>query len=326
MAGIRITRKGRAFITDSNGNAIATSRAWPSQVQGRVPTLNEGGDPALRALPKGDVLPRLTKDAELIRHYDVDGEAYSAVLRRIEVQPGVYWVVGVYAPDSDFVGDLSSAARQQWLWTLGLALLTILIAWPLAFSATHPLAALQRQATTDALTGLRNRTSFLAQLSKDMKRQPAADGSEFGAAIIDLDGFKTVNDTFGHANGDEVLRKVSSLLKKALLSGDTVGRLGGDEFALILRGTNRRDIRLRLDAMLQLIALRPIEVDGARHVLKATAGLAFCDIQTPAEAGLEKMTTSEQRSAHLLSLADAALIGGKRLEKGRVWIGDEVEF
>ncbi|AZI42846.1 GGDEF domain-containing protein [Deinococcus psychrotolerans] len=321
LENLKLTPGGRAFITDSQGHAIATSRAWPRDVQGRVPTLKEVGDPALGALLTGGALLSLQKNAELTRRYSVGNEAYSAVLHRVEVQPGVYWVVGVYAPDRDFVSDLSGVARQQLILTAALILLTILVAWPLAFSATQPLAALQRQASTDALTGLRNRASFLAQLAEDLGRKTLSD-TELGVAILDLDSFKAINDTFGHGVGDEVLQAFSTFLLAATLPGDTVGRLGGDEFALLLRGPNQAEVRLRLEGLLEQLALKPLEVRGVSRELRATAGLTF---HVPQAAATHLARSREQLASHLLARADAALIGGKRLEKGRVWVGDEVE-
>ncbi|TSA87927.1 diguanylate cyclase [Deinococcus detaillensis] len=321
LENLKLTPGGRAFITDSQGHAIATSRAWPRDVQGRVPTLREVGDPALGALLEGGALLSLQKNAELTRRYSVGNEAYSAVLHRVEVQPGVYWVVGVYAPDRDFVSDLSGVARQQLILTAALILLTILVAWPLAFSATQPLAALQRQASTDALTGLRNRASFLAQLAEDLGRKTLS-ATELGVAILDLDSFKAINDTFGHGVGDEVLQAFSTFLLAATLPGDTVGRLGGDEFALLLRGPNQAEVRLRLEGLLEQLASKPLEVRGVSRELQATAGLVF---HAPQAAATHLARSREQLASHLLARADAALIGGKRLEKGRVWVGDEVE-
>lgn len=323
---VQLTPGGRAFITDADGHAIAASRAWPRTIQGRVPDLAEVGDPALRALLDDGGLPRLGADkgisSEVTRRYLVGDEPYAAVLRRVEVQPGTNWVVGVYAPESDFTGDLNGVFRQHLVIIAVMALLSALIAWPLAFSATQPFAALQRHATTDALTGLRNRASFIAQLSEDLRHAATSPQTkELGVVILDLDGFKAVNDDYGHAVGDEVLHAVGARLLGAVRVGDTLGRLGGDEFALIVHGETREGVRLRAEGLLQAIVRWPIAVNDVPHQLGATSGLVFC------ERGLAALTTLEeidQASHNLLLRADTALLRGKKKEKGRVWLADEL--
>lgn len=322
LENIKLTPRGRAFITDTDGHAIAASRAWPRSIQGRVPRLTEVGDPALRALLDDGGLPQLSGEGEVTRRYLVGKEPYAAVLRRVEVQPGISWVVGVYAPESDFTGELNGVFRQHLIIIAVMALLSALIAWPLAFSATQPFAALQRQATTDALTGLRNRASLLAQLTEELRRELTnPHQGELGVAIIDLDGFKAVNDTYGHAAGDEVLHAVGAGLLAAVRVRDTLGRLGGDEFALIVRGQTREEVRLRVEGILQTIVRRPVSVNGVPHQLGATAGLVFHDHTAPAPPTLQEI---EEASDALLLRADNALMSGKRREKGRVWLAGEV--
>ena len=98
-------------------------------------------------------------------------------------------------------------------------------------------ADLERRASHDPLTGLANRAKLTEQLSsalapRSAMRQPA----DIGVVVLDLDGFKPVNDTYGHAAGDEVLQTVAARLKAIARPGDTVARLGGDEFAVLAPG------------------------------------------------------------------------------------------
>jgi len=137
--------------------------------------------------------------------------------------------------------------------------------------------ALRHQATHDALTDLPNR----AQLRDRLARAWAA-GTPPALLLLDLDGFKDVNDTFGHDQGDALLREVARRLRGAVRRGDTVARLGGDEFAVALPGADAagaervaRAIRTALDAPFQVgshvlpidasvgIALAPASADGA---------------------------------------------------------------
>lgn len=301
LTGLRVSARGRAFVTDAGGHAIAASRAWPVTVEGRVPLLREVADPALRALL--DDRSRLTPGSGT-HWFRVGGESYGVVLRPFEVHPGVTWTVGVYAPTADFPGP---ARPRPLAFVLLISLAGSLLAWLLVLRATRPIEALQRQATTDPLTGLPNRASFLAQLD-DSRRGSGL----LAVAIFDLDGFKSVNDTFGHHAGDEVLHAVGARMLTALRAGDTLGRLGGDEFALLVQASSREEIRLRVEGVLQAIARQPVVVDGTAHDLDATAGLAFAE---PGQGG---------SAGQLLARADTALIRGKRRGKGRVWLDGEV--
>lgn len=95
------------------------------------------------------------------------------------------------------------------------------------------IAHLERLAMTDELTGLLNRRGFESELKKAIAN--AGRYGEGGVLIyVDLDGFKPINDTFGHAAGDEVLKRAAGLLKESVRPTDSVGRLGGDEFAALL--------------------------------------------------------------------------------------------
>jgi diguanylate cyclase (GGDEF)-like protein len=90
-------------------------------------------------------------------------------------------------------------------------------------------------ATTDALTGLHNRRYVTEELEKAIQRSRRTD-QRFAVALFDLDGFKQINDTRGHAAGDLVLKKASDALNSVVREGDVLGRYGGDEFLLITYG------------------------------------------------------------------------------------------
>ena len=93
----------------------------------------------------------------------------------------------------------------------------------------------EREAATDPLTGVANRRSFMDALEREWARRER-DGGASLVCVIDLDGFKQVNDAYGHTAGDEVLRRVAQALRDATRASDCVGRIGGDEFAVLLTG------------------------------------------------------------------------------------------
>jgi diguanylate cyclase (GGDEF)-like protein/PAS domain S-box-containing protein len=141
---------------------------------------------------------------------------------------------------------------------------------------------LEYQATHDSLTGLANRSLILSQLAGALATSETLPVAT--VLFIDMDGFKAINDTLGHAIGDTVLQIVAQRLQRALRGDDLVGRLGGDEFLVLLSGPTRRvDIetlvmRLRSSMAEPIIARgHRIEVNGSIGVTELTPG----DHRTP---------------------------------------------
>ncbi|CCG01116.1 diguanylate cyclase domain-containing protein [Blastococcus saxobsidens] len=157
---------------------------------------------------------------------------------------------------------------------------------------------LRRQATTDPLTGLLNRASFNERLAE---ATAAIDtGSSPAVLFVDIDDFKSVNDTLGHAAGDELLLTVAARLSADVRGGDVVARLGGDEFALLLADAD--DGRLRDVADRLLAALRePVELAGRTVTVTASIGGALAEPGCTAE--------------RLLHDADTAMYAAKRAGK-----------
>lgn len=126
----------------------------------------------------------------------------------------------------------------------------------------------RHMALSDPLTGIANRRAIMAALHSE-----AAADADFGVALLDLDGFKEVNDALGHHAGDLVLQEVSERLVAAALPTDSVGRLGGDEFIILLREVvSEGDISGRTTAMLAALC-QPISIDG--HIVPVAASLGY---------------------------------------------------
>jgi diguanylate cyclase (GGDEF)-like protein/PAS domain S-box-containing protein len=132
---------------------------------------------------------------------------------------------------------------------------------------------LRREATVDPLTGLINRASLHRALGRSLSRVDA--GRQLAVLFVDLDGFKTVNDTGGHQAGDEVLRLVAERLTECVRRDDLVARYGGDEFVILLESDQH--IEAEVDAVCSRIdvAFRtPFAVESGRHGLGASIGCA----------------------------------------------------
>lgn len=168
---------------------------------------------------------------------------------------------------------------------------------------------LQHQAFHDALTGLPNRASFAARFQ--MRRDRRADDAT-GVAVLfmDLDGFKIINDTLGHAAGDELLSAVAVRIRDALRPTDTVARLGGDEFvALLERVTDVEGARVAAERVLEALEADFV-LSKARVRLTASIGVAFRD-WLPEDVD------------ELLRHADEAMYEAKREGKARVVVLDD---
>jgi len=160
--------------------------------------------------------------------------------------------------------------------------------------------AAEEQAYTDTLTGLRNRRAMDRMLARYTET-----GEPFGLMQIDLDYFKDVNDTFGHAAGDHVLQQVGRILREETRSGDTIARAGGDEFVLIF---HRLTDRARLGAIAQRVLDRlapPIMFGRDACRISASIGIAVSDDYDAPDAET------------MLSDADRALYASKKAGRAR---------
>lgn len=163
---------------------------------------------------------------------------------------------------------------------------------------------LSYEASHDALTGMINRREFdrrLARIVEDADPQ----STNQALLVLDLDGFKAVNDTSGHEAGDALLARLGPLLHRHLRAGDTLARLGGDEFGILLEDRTLPDAERVAEALRAAIAAHRFEWAGEVHTITASIGL------TPLRA-------SAGGAAAALRAADAASYGAKEAGGNRV--------
>lgn len=165
---------------------------------------------------------------------------------------------------------------------------------------------LEYQARHDLLTGLANRNHFQEALRAALQRSRRS-GLGVAVLFIDLDGFKNINDIYGHDIGDRLLQLMARRLTSVIREVDTLARLGGDEFTLIVECVRHpRDLEILAEKLLQAIR-RPLTLDDVTHRMTASIGISLND-----QKGIDCQT--------MLRHADAAMYRAK--EKGR----DRFEF
>jgi len=172
--------------------------------------------------------------------------------------------------------------------------------------------ALTKQATHDSLTGLPNRNLLMDRLEQTLLLAKSS-GKATGLIFVDLDRFKEVNDTRGHAAGDVVLREVAHRLMTVVRPADTVSRLGGDEFVLLLPAL---DIPLDATTVAKRIATvfhAPIRLDSGTVSVTASIGLSVCDPAVEHDANSDR----------LLQQADTAMYRAKSLGGSDTELFDE---
>ena len=158
--------------------------------------------------------------------------------------------------------------------------------------------SLRHYALTDALTGIANRRALMARIEYEVARHERVRHS-FALLVLDLDGFKLLNDRFGHAAGDELLRDVADALSRAVRGQDTVARLGGDEFCVLAPETDEAGARR--------LTLRISEA-----VSEVTAGLEIVH----ASSGVALFPADGVSATELLHEADQRMFGAKRMRPG----------
>jgi diguanylate cyclase (GGDEF)-like protein/PAS domain S-box-containing protein len=201
-------------------------------------------------------LPALTALIEACRSGESDDLEHE---HRLRAHDGTYrWVLcrtlaipGHGAPATRLVGSLTDITERH-----------------------HLEEQLRRQAMYDTLTGLPNRPLFLDRLDRALARQLRGVPGHFAVVFLDLDGFKLVNDSLGHAAGDALLQQAAQRISAGLRGTDTAARIGGDEFTVLLEGLTNLAALPGVVRKLQESIGAPYEIEGNTLVVTASAGVA----------------------------------------------------
>lgn len=216
-----------------------------------------------RAIYTGD------NPAGTIRKYPSQWSERDALVLTLHDRDGV--MIGYMSPDAPVSGEIPSAqtlrAMQVFVNLMGMAL-----------ENARSQSRLQYEATHDSLTGLPNRTIFSLDLARALEAVQRGDAHSRAVLYLDLDEFKSINDTLGHLAGDDVLKEAASRLRLVVDDRFTVARMAGDEFAVLLTDGNPGGIEGVLEAIHETLR-EPYDVAGREIVMTASIGVAPIDKQ-----------------------------------------------
>jgi len=162
----------------------------------------------------------------------------------------------------------------------------------------------------DGLTSLANRTLFTDHLQMTIERTKRDRREMFAVLFLDFDRFKVINDSLGHAEGDNLLKQIARRLESSLRSGDLVARLGGDEFTILVNKITDSSVALRVAERIQKNLQAPFEIGGGEVFTSASIGIALS-------------TTGHDRAEDMLRDADTAMYRAKAKGKAQHQVFDQ---
>jgi diguanylate cyclase (GGDEF)-like protein len=214
-----------------------------------------------------------------------------------------YWTLAVVAACLTviFAAGTGPDRFAAWIETVTSTALTLIVILRVRAQADRLKKALAEQASTDPLTGLGNRRAFDEALEREVSRQRRT-RAPLSLLAVDVDHFKTINDTWGHAAGDDTLAALGDLLPRLVRAGDTVSRVGGEEFGILLPDCSAPQARTRADT------------------LRAQVWAASRDWTHPVTVSIGVATVPDSAEAldDLVVAADTALYAAKESGRDRV--------
>jgi len=203
------------------------------------------------------------------RHYPSQWHERDALVLTLHDRDGL--MIGYMSPDGPINGEIPSAqtlrAMQVFVNLMGMAL-----------DKARSQSRLQYEATHDSLTGLPNRTVFSLELARALEAVQAGDTHDRAVIYLDLDEFKSINDTLGHLAGDDVLKEAAARLRSVIDERFIVARMAGDEFAVLLAETTPEATAEVLDIIHRTLRI-PYCIAGREIVMTASVGVAPVDRQ-----------------------------------------------
>jgi len=251
----------------------------------------------ISSLPVAELSQGATMD------FTVAGTHYLAMARSFPGNSQWPWLMGVVAPENDFVAIFRRAKRKTFLRALIYSIGLSLAFFFLIARFFRPMRRLLHYAHFDPLTELYNRRAFFEQ-SEKIIAAGRAQGIPFCLAMIDVDDFKKVNDTHGHGVGDELLTAIAGRLRGALSEQDLIARYGGEEFVVLLVDTEPQQGMVVCERLRRIMADTPIHTRAG--MLRVTISIGLAPLGHAADV------------AQAINWADQALLQAKQEGKNRV--------
>lgn len=310
--GILAATPDYTFVTDTATGAVVYGSPGKTILGITTEDLSELGPSLIATLVHPDEQPRLVAANRAAQDL-ADGEVLQLRYQARHVDGAWHWLSRRVTP---FRRDETTGEVVQVLGVVRDVTDVVEAEQHLTYTALH-----------DPLTGLPNRALLMDRLEAALGRSRQR-GREVAILFCDLDGFKRVNDTAGHAAGDAVLLEAAARLQGVLRDGDTVSRVGGDEFVIVAEPWKRagaglvddpvsqawtpaqdRDFVCKIADRITQVMRRPVVVDGLEHVVTVSIGITY--------AGQSGATASSQTADTVLQDADAAMYRAKHGGKDR---------
>jgi diguanylate cyclase (GGDEF)-like protein len=300
----------RSILVDDSGHMVAAADISQVNVEDGAGGLRRAGveevtDPVVTAGVQAarSAVGDLTGDVDsVVTPFEVGGRRWQVAVAPLAARGS--WLAAVMAPEDQFVSLVVNTQRENALLAAVIGLVVTVLAVPAVLAISRRVDRLAEHAVTDPVTGVANRRQFDRLLAEHLEK--ATPDRPVCVAVIDVDRFKPINDTWGHAVGDQVLAVIAARLRGELRDREVVARIGGDEFAAILTGATLDAARDVLERARRAVVETPARTDKAEIELSVTIGLAI------------GTGDPEDSPASLLERADLALYAAKQAGRNRI--------
>lgn len=303
LSTLEISRYGSSFITTNEGTLIASPALQErykndsEQNDLKLLTVSNTGDALIAKAYKSVFEDKLNEFTEGDHEYLVEAMP-------LQLSGGRDWQIITYADKDEFLGEIRASENQKYLIAGVVLLLSVLFGWLLTRKAWQPLGELEDSANYDQLTKLFNRR-YLENNAKELIDTAILQQQPLCVAILDIDNFKTINDTYGHAIGDKVIQIFANRLRNQNRPLDLVARLGGEEFVLIMPNTT--------------LEVAHAHINNSRITMKDRAYKANeYSLKVTFSAGIAKLDTQNVTLIDILNNADKALYESKNSGRDKV--------